>query len=668
MNVTPSRGKIAGMNTKIQVQARGPQKAEILIYDAIGQDILGDGTTAATFDRELTALGDVQHITVRINSPGGAVWDGIAIYNRLKQHPARVRVVIDGLAASIASLIAMAGDRIEIGDSAMVMIHDPHTLAIGDADDMRQVADMLDKVGASMVEAYTARTGLSKQRVIALMDAETWFTADEAIAHRFADARVAQPDKARAPAAMARWASVLAHYQYTPESLKENNAMTTEASEARADQVKNLFAGLRSIKSLNSRAELLDNLETRALLDPKLTEDQIRAEILAELGRGQEGMRLPTADHVVRPGGSGYDFRDAAVDALLIRAGISVPDKHPGAHDVLGMSLHEIARASLSHSGRREGYLSGSKLVRAAMTTSDFPAILENALGKAIRRGYETEPASHRSWVRVQTVADFRDQPRPILGSAPDLQKVIEGGEYQHGSMDDDRAVYKVEKFGRIVALTWEALVNDDLGAFLRVQPALGQAARRLEADLVYGLLAENGGDGQTMQDTNPLFHATHNNAVEAGPLGVGTLGAARALLRKQTAIGGGLLNLVPRFLIVGADRETEAEMLLAAATRYVSQSTEAMTPRWLSSLEMVVEPRLAADVAYVAASSDQIDTVELGTLDADGNGPTVEEESEFDRDVRRWKVRHVVGARFLDWRGIVKIPVVDPDPEAPIG
>lgn len=644
------------MGTKIKVLARGPQAAEVLIYDAIGHDILGTGVTAAKFDRQLTALGEVKEITVRINSPGGEVWDGLAIYNRLQQHPATVRVIIDGLAASIASVIAMAGDRIEVGDSAMIMIHDPYMLTLGDADDMRAAAEVLDKVKSGMVEAYSARTGLSAQKIITLMEAETWFTADEAIKQRFADGRVEKPTKAKAPAAMACWQAVMAKFQNTPDSLKEN-PMKTPVPEARADQVKNLFTGLRTIKSLDSKASFLDNLEARAMLNPQLTEEQIRAEVLAELGRDCEPLRTPTASHVPFIEGSAHDFRAAAVDSLLMRAGIPVSNKHPGATDVMGMSIHDIARSCMSDAGRRDGYLSGQRLIKAAMSTSDFPAILENALHKSVRQGYENEPASHRAWIRVQTVADFRDQPRPILGSAPALLPVPELGEYTYGAMDDDAASYKVEKFGRIVALSWEALINDNIGAFLRVQPALGQAARRLEADTVYALLTDNAGDGQTMQDAETLFHATHGNIATSGALSADTLGEARSLLRKQTAVGGGYLNLVPRYLIVGADLETEAEILLAQSTRHTTQAREGMTPGWLSRLELVIEPRLDDSAFYVAASPEQIDTIEAGVLDADGGGPAIEEEETFNVDARRWKVRHVFGARFLDWRGIVKVP-----------
>lgn len=355
------------------------------------------------------------------------------------------------------------------------------------------------------------------------------------------------------------------------------------------------------------------------------------------------------------------DFRRAAIDSLLIRSGIPVAKPHAGARDVSG-SVYDLARLSLSRSGKSGsrgwlgGELSRSDLIKRAMTTSDFPAIMSGSLHQAVRNGYENEPASHRAWVRPVPVVDFRDQERPILGSAPSLQPVAEHAEYPDGSLTDDLAKYQVAKYGVIVSLTWEVLVNDQIGAFLRVQPALGQAARRKEADLVYALFAANAGAGPAMQDGTNLFHANHANLATAAAFDATLLGAGRALLRKQQAVGGGYLSLVPRFLIVPSERETAAEVILANATRRTS--TEKTTPEWISSLELVVEPRLANTAGFLAADASQIDTVELGLLEDNVGGPALEEEQGFRVDAQRWKVRHVCGVKALDWRGLVKLPI----------
>jgi ATP-dependent Clp protease protease subunit len=152
---------------------------EILIYEDIGQDWFGDGVTALSIKDQLDKIsGDV---TVRINSPGGDVFDGFAIYNLLAAHDGQINVVVDGLAASAASTIAMAGDTITMSDNALMMIHDPWSFAVGNAADMTKTAELLDKIKGSIVKTYQSHSGLDESEISELMTAETWLSADEAI-------------------------------------------------------------------------------------------------------------------------------------------------------------------------------------------------------------------------------------------------------------------------------------------------------------------------------------------------------------------------------------------------------------------------------------------------------------------------------------------------------
>lgn len=417
-----------------------------------------------------------------------------------------------------------------------------------------------------------------------------------------------------------------------------------------------------TIRSVVAQAGL-ETTFADALVNRGASVEEARSAILNELADRSEATQINGQLRVDAFGpsitaGNGDDFQRAAVDALLIRAGVAVEKPHPAAHDV-SPSIGEIARTCLSRSGQRSfwGAPKGAKLFERALSTSDFPAILAGALHASVRRGWEIEPQSHRAWVRPVSVPDFRLQHRPILGSAPSLAKVNESGEYTYGSLDEDSTSYKIAKYGKIVSISWEALVNDNLDAFLRIQPALGQAARRLEADLVYALLAENAGLGPIMQDGTALFDASHGNLVDpAAAFSASLIAIGRTMIRRQTAIGGGYLALAPRHLICPPELETDAELLVANASRRTS--VEKATAEWLGSLNLVVEPRLAADAVFLAADNGQIDTVELGLLDENFGGPVIEEDREFGRDVIRWKVRHVCGAKVLDWRGLVRIPI----------
>jgi len=165
--------------------------AEIWIYEEIG-DFWDGGVSAKEFAKELKALGKVETINLHLNSPGGVVTDGIAIYNLLKQNQARINVNIEGWAASIASVVAMAGDEISMAENGLMMIHDPWGLAIGNSADMRAAADVLDKMRDSIVMAYVKKAKqedqeASSEKFAGLMAAETWMTAQEALDHGLID-------------------------------------------------------------------------------------------------------------------------------------------------------------------------------------------------------------------------------------------------------------------------------------------------------------------------------------------------------------------------------------------------------------------------------------------------------------------------------------------------
>lgn len=175
------------MNSWYSIRARDTG-AELSIYDEIG----AYGVSAKAFIAEMGALDTGTDLELRLNSPGGSVFDAVAIYNALQRHDGKVTVTIDGIAASAASYIAMAGDEIVMPENAFLMIHDPSGLVMGTAGDMRDMAEALDKIGGSLIKGYAAKSGKSDDEIATLMAAETWFDAAEAVEAGFAD-RIAEP-------------------------------------------------------------------------------------------------------------------------------------------------------------------------------------------------------------------------------------------------------------------------------------------------------------------------------------------------------------------------------------------------------------------------------------------------------------------------------------------
>lgn len=185
-----------GLEGAMFAGAKQGDTLEILLYDVIGRDWWsGGGCTAADISQAIKDAGDFSSITMRVNSPGGDVFEGVAIYNLVKAQGKPVTVYVDGIAASAASFISMAGDRVVMGLGSMMMVHNAWTMAMGNAGDLRKVADTLDKVSASFSEIYTARTGMNAAEIASLMDEETWLSAEDAVTYKFADEVAKEPAK-----------------------------------------------------------------------------------------------------------------------------------------------------------------------------------------------------------------------------------------------------------------------------------------------------------------------------------------------------------------------------------------------------------------------------------------------------------------------------------------
>lgn len=167
---------------KYRIENRTEAESTVYLYDEIGWF----GVLAEDFIKDLNNIASPT-INLRVNSPGGSVFDGTAIFNAIKQHKSKVVAYVDGLAASISSVIVMAADEVVMAKNAYLMIHEPWSIAIGTAEDFRKEADLLDKVGGTIAETYMDKSGKKEEEILDLMGAETWFTAKEALENGFID-------------------------------------------------------------------------------------------------------------------------------------------------------------------------------------------------------------------------------------------------------------------------------------------------------------------------------------------------------------------------------------------------------------------------------------------------------------------------------------------------
>ena len=310
----------------------------------------------------------------------------------------------------------------------------------------------------------------------------------------------------------------------------------------------------------------------------------------------------------------------------------------------------EMAKELLTLRGESTMALSPASLVtRALHTTSDFPIILGDTVGRVLRDAYQAAPSGIRRLGRQTTARDFRSVNKIILGEAPLLEKLNEHGEIKAGTMAEAREAYKVETWARKIGITRQVLVNDDLGAFSDLARRMGQGAAETEARILVTLLEAGSGNGPTLSDGKTLFHADHGNKAGSGALiSDATLSAARLALRTQKGIEDRMIRVTPKNLLVPPALETTAEKWLAT----IAPATASEVNPFSGALSLVVEPRLSSATRwYVTADAGEIDGLEFAYLSG-AEGPQVESRSGWDVDGVEIRVILDFGAGFIDHRG----------------
>lgn len=641
----------------------------LTIFGAIGSAVTTEGIAM-----QLGSMDRNSPLIVEINSEGGSVSEGIGIFNLLASWPGGVETQVVGWALSIASLILMAGSKRTMHETSLLMVHAPWVNATGNAGGLRQAADTLDQVAETMRRAYM-RTGQPDAVVATWLDgADHWFTSDESLSVGLVTEVVpaaSAPAAAPANAQACRFpipSNLIQRIQAMPQQHTPAAAHTSiQAERQRCLDITN------ALQPLASRADIgreVGALIQASIANPSCSVNDAKAKLLDLMGRGASpaagSYYVPAHEHDLRS----LEFAAACTDALLIRAGLQVKEAHPATRDVQRMSVIAMAESFLSLQGRAVAGMNRNEILNAALSpsaslsTSDFTKLLGNVAGKALQQGYQEAPATHSIWTGEREVVDFKQQSLVALSDAPGLLQVPEGGEYKFGSLSDSASVFSLATFGRIITLTRQAIVNDDLSAFTNLPASFGAAARRLEADKVYGVLQST----VNLPDGMPLFHASRGNLGAAGmALTVANLGIARADMRKQRGLApggadksGAYIDPQPRYLIVPVALETAGESIISALVDYrVTQgySARGEEVQWIRKLTLVADPRLdeVSSVAwYLAADPRQIEGIVRAYLQGESR-PHLEENEEFVRDAVSYKTRLDFAAGVIDYRALYK-------------
>jgi len=447
------------------------------------------------------------------------------------------------------------------------------------------------------------------------------------------------------------------------ERLAEQSKVRSAAAKAERERISGIQKHTRALGLPETFAQSL--IEDESVLDLAIAGQRA-------LDEWEKGQALNPRQNADQQKTDKERTRSAMADALTLRitpkaAEVMGEERVRSAADFKGQSLLRFAEEALIRSGVRTAGHTPREIatmalggrIRGMHHTTDFPLLLMDTVQRTLLSQYAIQERTFQAWARRTTLKDFRPISRvrlsEILG---DLEKVREGEEYKYATFSEAGETYQLAKYGKIVAITWEAIVNDDLSAFDRIPQAFAVKSANLQTDLVYKTILANG--FATMSDGNALFSAAHKNFVgtannqTAGgtELTEANLGVAYTTFRTQVGTDGSKLNLKPKFLVVGPKNEFRAQKLTSVNYTATKQSDTPIGS--LTGLTVIVDAEIENFEWFLIADPNQIDTTEYAFLDGEEE-LFIEQREGFNIDGIEVKVRTVFAAKAIDWRGFYR-------------
>lgn len=693
---------------------------ELFLYGTVGRDFWGEDCFVASDVSEFLAEAEGD-ITVYLNSGGGVVYEGVTIYNLLKAHDGHIRMVIQGVAASIASVIALAGDDIVMGDGAMIMVHDPArqwTDGRGTEDDHRREADRLAKAAQNMAKLYARRTGISAEEIRTIMREETWMDGEEALAQGFATELAQDPDT---DAEIAAFDYSL--YRNAPAALTASaQSITSQISQpAMVAMIAGAPAQHRSQpmakKPTPSRKPALPTASNDEL-DANGGEDTLEAadgEDTLEAAAGDDTLEAADGDDTVEGGDSEDDETGPATAAVLLdmtasfglpaataqhmiaknmtptqaaahlasevqgknpmsassrrgpsrasinrderetmRAGLSgaivaqmsrARDVEGPARQYMNMSLVEMAAHAIGHTGPMRTAADRIAVFEAAThSTSDFPAIFENALHKRLLNSYEAQAPTYDLISERLDFKDFREVPLIRAGDFPELKPIAENGEIKHGTFGESKETAILSSYGRVITISRQMMINDDLGAIDRVLSSYGQKIAQFEDKTFYTFALS-----AKMANGTAMFHSDHKNLATSGAaLSVSSLDTGLQAMSGQKGLDGDDLGIVPSIILTGAKQSLKAKQIIAEVTPAKASDVNP----YAGDFTHVQTPRISTNAWYLLTAPGSAGGTNWvhGFLDG-AEGPRVRTEEPFGRQGMAVSIEHDFGVGAQDSR-----------------
>lgn len=668
----------AGPWYRIQALA-GQPIADVWLFGEIGWEV-----TAQTFLDQLKAINGITDLHVHINSVGGSVFEGLAIYNLLRSHPGNVEVTVEGFALSMGSVIAMAGKTVRMQAASMLMIHNPAGGAYGTAEDMRKMAMTLDQVRDVLAEVYAAKSGQAVDAITSWMDAETWFTAAEALEQGFIDEVVQTnpEEQMQSMAATARDVD-LSRFTNVPASVRamakgagsnpehtpaapaahEEHARMPNAAPLADDKAADIQASaiaaergrIASIEAAFAKHPGHDDLRSECIVNGVSIADA-SAKLLEAIAAKQQatpsGRVVVTEDAIDK-------FRAGATAAIYARANPNKRKLDDTTNEFRGLSLYDLARESLRLANVSCTGRSRTEIVGLAFTTgsANFTTVLRDAANKALIDGYDAQPEIYSEAAMIVPISDFKTMYMAGLGAFSDLDEIKEHDEYKFGDIGQIGQSFALATYGKMFNISRKAIINDDLNAFVGIPSLMGAAARRKLGDLFAAVLTGN----QTMdEDSTALFHSNHSNLYTTAAPSTTVIEGMAALMRKQTAPGGtAYLNIAPKCLLVPVVYESQAVLVAESTTEIASSQNNSSKKNTALryGLKVLADARFDANSAttyYLTADPMSRNAMVMGLLDG-VDAPQIEQESLWTVDGAAFKVRVDGVAAAVNYRHFVR-------------
>ena len=446
----------------------------------------------------------------------------------------------------------------------------------------------------------------------------------------------------------------------TPSPSAEPPAQPVNAEAERAEATRAERDRITEINAMCVKFDCMDLAEQ--LIGKGASIEDARKTIMDQMAERQKdepqaGYRGPRFDIVADEGDK---FKAAAEDSIIIRSGMNIEKPAPGADDLTGYSLIELARHSLRLAGR-DTRGRPMDMVGRALTTSDFAYILANVANKSLFAGWDTAEETWSQWCGTGSVTDFKTNYLPRVSEGSALDEIPESREYKYGDRTEAQESFSIATYGKLFAITRQAIINDDLNALATIPAMHGEAASRKIGDVAYAVLSGNA----AMGDSIALFHASHSNLVASGSgaaPGIATIAAAVLAMGTQKDLQGlRRLNIRPLFFIGPKAIEGAAEVFFRTE-KFVDSDTVAtdsslaatrVNPYSGTYLKRIYDGRIDDDVAtkwYLAANKGR--TVNVYFLDGIQK-PYLETKEGWAVDGVEYKVRIDVGAKAVDWKGL---------------